>query len=486
MTDSSASLRAERLPASSPNLDTLVPHLLAAKRSLSCVEYVSRANDLVTSTRQALETHTILTARTIFIGNGCKAQISTLDHVYEHDKNIAREAGDDFHEVIDKLDAAESKLRNTLDLLRSTLVDSKLRHEGEEPKYLADFVDETGVQTLMDNIRQSIDSTGRARKTFDQAIEALDGEIVQIKELLASEPETSDTLTLTNSHLRSPVPDILQSMEIQAGEMARNLESLVKHFDLCVTAIKHTEGGGAAASELALDLPDGMNLNISADDGPLERIDDQEMRDMLEVLEKDAGEVEEVVLEIKEAISEVEANAERVKTFGQRLANELSRTIAAFNHLEDLGSRLPGYITQSQIFIYRWDEDRGKIDEYMDDLEGLRDFYSSFINAYDNLLIEVGRRKDVEKRIAKIRQEAMAKIERLVQEETSERQAFRQEQGDFLPVDIWPGLVTAPTRYEISKVDGAADSIPDISASVINKAIKRVSAQRKDLKSSVK
>ena len=485
MAGSPATLPTKELRASSLNLDTLVPHLLAAKRSLSCVEYVSHANDLVTSTRQALETHTILTARTLFIRNGCKAQISTLDHVYEHNQSIAREAGDDFHEVIDKLDAAEEKLRNTLDLLRSTPVDSKLRREGEEPRHLADFVDETGVQTLMGNIRQSIDSTGRARKTFDQATEALDGEIRRIKELLTSDPGISDSLTI-NSNLRSPVPDFLQSMEIQAGEMARNLESLVKHFDLCVTAIKHTEGGGAAASKIARDLPDGMALNLSADDEPLERITDQEMIDMLEVLEKDAGEVEEVVLEVKEAILEVEANAERVKAFGQRLTDELSRTITAFNHLEDLGSRLPGYITQSQIFIYRWDEERGKIDEYMDDLEGLRDFYSNFINAYDNLLIEVGRRKDVEKRIAKIRQEAIAKIERLVQEETSERQAFRQEQGDFLPVDIWPGLVTAPIRYEISKVEGPADSIPDISASVINKAIKRVSAQHKDQKSSIK
>ena len=485
MVDFSTNLRAEGLHASSLRLDSLVPHLLAAKRSLSCVEYVSQANDLVTSTRQALETHTILTARTLFIRNGCKAQISTLDHVYEHDKNIAREAGDDFHEVIDKLDAAEEKLRNTLDLLRSTPVDSKLRREGEEPKHLADFVDETGVQTLMGNIRQSIDSTGQARKTFDQAIEALDEEIGQIKELLKSDRGISDTLTI-NNNIRSPVPDILQSMEIQAGEMARNLESLVKHFDLCVTAIKHTEGGGAAASKIARDLPGGMALNLSAADEPLERITDQEMIDMLEVLEKDAGEVEEVVLEVKEAISEVEANAERVKAFGQRLTDELSRTITAFNYLEDLGSRLPGYITQSQIFIYRWDEERGKIDEYMADLEGLRGFYSNFINAYDNLLIEVGRRKDVEKRIAKIRQEAIAKIERLVQEETSERHAFRQEQGDFLPVDIWPGLVTAPTRYEISKVEGPADSIPDISASVINKAIKRISAQHKDPKSSIK
>ena len=479
MADSSTSLRTEELPGSSPTLDTLVPHLLAAKRSLSCVEYVSHANDLVTNARKALETHTISTAKTIFIRNGCKAQIATLEHVSEHNQKIAHEAGDEFHEVVTNLDAAESRLRKTLALLRSTSVDRNLRHEDEEPKQLADFVDETGVRTLMENVKQSIDTMGQARNIFDQTIEVLNEEHEKIKELLISKPSETER-SLSNVDLQSPVPELLQSMELQAGEMARNLESLVKHFDLCVTAIKHTEGGGAAASRIARDLPDGMELNLGIDDGPLERVSDEEMSDMLDVLEKDADEVDEVVAEIKTTVSEIEANAARVKVFGQHLADELSKTIAAFNLLERLGDGLPGYITQGQIFAYKWDEEKAKIDDYMNELEALRDFYCNFINAYDNLLIEVGRRKDVERRINKVRQEALAKIERLVHEETIERQAFRQEQGDYLPVDIWPGLVASPARYEINRVEGASDSIPDISASVINKAIKRVSAQRKE------
>ena len=474
----SPKLRAQELPAASTTLETLVPHLLAAKRSLSCVEHVSHANDIANTTRQSLEHHTILTARTLFIRNGSKAQLSTLDRVREHTTSIAREAGDEFQNVIDNLDSAESRLRKTLEQLRSTQVDRKLRVEEEEPKYLSDFVDETGVQTLLSDIKESINNTGQARKTFDQAIESLEDEIEKIKELLASTNENAEEST-THIELQSPVPEILHTMESQASDMARNLESLVKHFDLCVTAIKHTEGGGAAASMIARDLPDGMDLKLGTDEGPLERFSDAEMKDMLEVLEKDAGEVDEVVNEMKTIVTEIEANAERVEALGGRLNFELSRTIEAFKLLQDLGNRLPGYITQSQIFAYQWDEERGKIHDYIKDLDGWRGFYSNFIHAYDNLLIEVGRRKDVEKRIARIRQDALTKIDRLVQEETMERQAFRQEQGDFLPVDIWPGLVKAPAKYELNKVEGAADSIPDISASVINKAIKRVSAQRK-------
>ncbi|KAI4147970.1 MAG: hypothetical protein LQ340_005295 [Diploschistes diacapsis] len=479
MNTSSSSLRAEELPTSSPTLDTLVPHLLAAKRSLSCVEHVSHANDLVAGTRQAIETHTILAARTLFIQNGSKAQITTLDHVREHIISIEREAGDEFHAIIENLDAAESRLRDTLDLLRSTRVDPNLRLGDEELKYLADFVDETGVQTLMDNIKESIDTTARARKAFEQANITFEEEVRHVEGLLTSRLEGSECPT-SGGKLRLSVLNLLQSMELQAGEMAKNLESLVKHFDLCVTAIKHTEGGGAAASRIVQDLPGGMDLNLEADDAPVEQISEEEMKDMLEVLENDAAEVEEVVTEIKDAVSEIQANAERVNVLGRQLTEELSRIIAAFHLLEELGNKLPSYITQSQIFAYQWDEEKVKIEEYVNDLESLRAFYSKFIHAYDNLLIEVGRRKDVERRIAKIRQEAFARIERLIQEETQERQAFKEEQGDFLPIDIWPGLVTAPARYELNQVEGATDSIPDISASVINKAIRRVAGQRKD------
>jgi autophagy-related protein 17 len=476
MPSPSSSIHADDQLTASPTLDTLIPHLLAARRSLSCVEHVSRANYLVSSTRQSLEDHTIITARTLFVRNGSKAQTATLDRVRAYTTSIAREAGDEFQEVIEKLDAAETRLRTTLAQLKSTPVDSKLRPEGEEPKHLVDFVDETGVQKLTSSIRESIDTTIQARKSFDESITALGEETERVKELLSS--RRMDSITDLGQDTRSPVPEILSYMEQHAEDMAKNLESLVKHFDLCVTAIKHTEGGGAAASKIAQDLPGGMDLDIGKDEGPLERISDEEMSEILGVLAKDAAEVDDVVAEIKDSIAEMEASAERVTAFGDYLAAEFARTSAAFHLLEEVGQKLPGYITQSQIFTYRWDEERGKISEYMDDLENLRAFYSNFISAYDSLLIEVGRRKDVERRISKIRQEAILRIDRLVQEEIEERQSFRQEQGDFLPVDIWPGLVMAPARYELNRIEGSMDSIPDISASVINKAIKRVSQQR--------
>ena len=479
MASSTSSLPPEDNSTSSTPLDSLISHLVAAKRSLSCVEHVSRANYLVTETRRALEHHTILTARLLFIKHGSNSQLAILGQIRDHKQSVAHETSLEFDAVISSLDAAESKLRTALDQLRATSIEPQLRPAEEAPRSLADFVDETGVETLLAAIKESIDITEAARQGFNESIEALEIETSNIKDLLSSRHEKSSTKYL-QENLKSPVPQILQNMEEHAQDMAQNLESLVKHFDLCVTAIKHTEGGGAAASNITRDLPEDVRLDWSDDDGPLEPMSDDERRGMLEVLMKDVSEVEEVVNEIKEDIAEMEADFEQVVAFGKHLAEEFARTTTAFKLLEEIGFKLPNYITQSQVFIYRWDDEKAKVEDYLTDLAELRDFYAGFLLAYDKLLIEVGRRKDMEKRIAKVRQDAIAKIDKLVEEEVAERSSFKQEQGDFLPADIWPGLMTPPVRYDLVVADGSADSVPDISASIINRAIKRAQVRTKE------
>jgi autophagy-related protein 17 len=43
-----------------------------------------------------------------------------------------------------------------MDILRSTMVESAFRPENEEPRSLLDFVDEEGVETMRDALKESI------------------------------------------------------------------------------------------------------------------------------------------------------------------------------------------------------------------------------------------------------------------------------------------------------------------------------------------
>ena len=475
MASSTSSLAPEQHdPASPPSLEVLVAHLLAAKRSLSCVEQVYRANDLVIQTRQALEDQTKLIARTVFLHNGSVAQVQLLGHVLSHVRNIAQEGESDLQSVLQVLDLSESRLRQTLQQLRATVVEPSLRPVDEPSKSLVDFVDESGVEGLLGAIKESIDATVAARQTFKKSNKLLEDETAHVKNLLEAQDGRGSAGELSNG-LQSPIPDILQGMDERAQEMADNLESLVKHFDMCVTAIKHTEGGGAAAQNITTDLPEGVELGLTNEDDPLS---EEERTEMLTVLEKDASEAEEVVIEIKDRSTEIEAYFEQSVAHYDLLSETHAREITAFKLLEEVGGKLPAYILQSQIFLAKWEDEKVKIEERMDELEVLRGFYDGFLRAYDKLIIEIGRRKAMESKIAKVAQEAMGKIDRLYAEDVADRDSFRQEQGDFLPVDIWPGLMLPPKRYKVSPEDENASSVPDISASVIQRAIRRVSGRQ--------
>jgi autophagy-related protein 17 len=471
------SLQSEPSALTQVPLDTLVSHLLASKRSLSSVTHVYRANELVTSTRKSLETTIITSARTEFLRSGIDSQVRILDRVRKNTEGVANESAAEFAAVIQTLDVADERLRKTLDLLRGTMVEATLRPPEEEKKSLMDFVDETGMAGLMENIEGSINAANGAHAEFRDTNAGFDEDVKTIKELLTKKKplEISDS---AGEHAILPVHEILHDMEDHAKDMADNLESLVTHFDLCVTAIKHTEGGGDAAQRLADDLPGGMDLGQAATSGPTDPIGEDERLEMLEVLQKDASQVEDVVTEIKDHIAEMETQHELVTAHVKRLTEEHDNTISAFKLLENIGSTLPGFITQSHLFVMRWDDEKSKIEERMAELESLRFFYEGFLGAYDNLLIEIGRRKVLEQKMEKVAQDATARMQKLYEEDEEERDVFRKEQGEFLPRDIWPGLTAEPLKYEILPIGGGErGKVPEISKSVVQQAIRRVNAR---------
>jgi autophagy-related protein 17 len=60
-------------------------------------------------------------------------------------------------------------------------------------------------------------------------------------------------------------------------------------------------------------------------------------------------------------------------------------------------------------------------------------------------------------------------------DEVERREEFKAELGEFLPIDIWPGLMNPPIRYEVSAVGEEANNLPDLKKSVIEKAMARIS-----------
>jgi autophagy-related protein 17 len=78
------------------SLQTLVTHLLASKRSLSSIDTVWRANEIVTAARVALEESVILSARTEFLRNGISGQVKILKRVRGGIEDVYKDGQRDF------------------------------------------------------------------------------------------------------------------------------------------------------------------------------------------------------------------------------------------------------------------------------------------------------------------------------------------------------------------------------------------------------
>ena len=525
----------EKNPAGpKPQLETLISHLLAAKRSLSSINHVWRANEIVNTARTSLEESVVVAARTGFLRRGLKNQLRLLYEIRAEAEDISQRGRAQFASVLEELDTADDRLKLTLSRLRETVVDPAFRPDGEEPKSLHDFVDERGIEELQTALKGAIDRTNAAQVQLDRSNYAFDEELGLMQQALSRpgttvEPVSSRSSTsismssvgTSNAGLPSPsaFSAMLRSLESHAQEMADLLESLVRHFDLCVTAVKHTEGGGAAARSITGDMPTGVHLGVrvgdETEDGddvnantPLEPMTDDDYEEMLNVLTRDAAEAEDVVLEIQYRIGCMETILEEVLTQRDALVSTNSTTTEIFKRLSSLASNhLPECIKQAHAFTQVWNEEHDRIRAGMADLFDLRSLYVGFFDAYDGLILEVARRKHVRQGVDRVLREAGMKLDELYDEDVNAREAFRVEHGDYLPSDIWPGLGRSPMKVKFVQVssdrlDGVTgelesepheqaeaankdentdggDYIPDLPKQVIDNAVSRCRARAK-------
>ncbi|CAI7614223.1 unnamed protein product [Penicillium pancosmium] len=443
-------------PDALPNLETLVSYLIVAKRGLSSYHYVWRANEIVTEARTALEDSVAVSSRTTFLRRGLNSQLRLLYNVRSEVAEISKRGRSDFADALKNLDAADARLRDTLDLLRETIVHASFRPKDEESRTLHDFVDERGVEELHTAMKDSIDRTNSARGELDTSNREFDDELESIRQALhryrsatklassrASMSSSSPSASESDLQAVSSMPGMLQSLEEHARKMARNLESLANHFDLCVKVLKHTEGGGAAARSITGDMPTDVSgegvLRIEETlDAPQAPISQKEYRDMLQVIVNDTPVAEDVVVEFQDRINDMESIFEQVMIQRDALLSISNATLEVHRHLSTLASTgLPRYIAQAHNFTHVWSEENDRINSGLTELSDLHALYEGFLNAVEKVL-----------------QDTQHKLSQLYEEDVSAREAFRVEQGDFLPSDIWPGIGRAPMQVEFLRVSG--------------------------------
>jgi autophagy-related protein 17 len=474
-------------PKPATQLEGLIAHLLASKRSLSSIHHVHRATTILSRARSVLETTTVLVARTTFLQRSLASQLKILRGVQFELEEIVHSSQSELSSILRELDEAGKRLEQTVHRLKDTKVepgfrssDSKTSGRSEDEsaveskETLHDFVDDAPVEELKDSLKASIDEIQQAKAEMDQSLQEFEEDLQSVNNVLRGKTATSSS---SSSSFQPPnIPAILKTLESHAKDMATSLESLVQHFDLCVTAIQHTGGGGVeVAKNLEISkLPEGVSME--GFQAPTHSITEDEKKEMIDVLDNDAAEVEEVVVEIQDRISQMEARLDLVVLWKEKTEGEYEEVMAAMNSLEEVGARLSSYIKQSQAFVTKWSEEKLKIEDGMRGLEDLRDVYRNFLGAYDGLIVEVARRKAVKNQMEKTVREAYSKLRQLYDEDVEEREAFRLDQGEYLPMDIWSGLSDPPPKYTFSRTGDDREVFPDLPRKTVEEALKRLKA----------
>ena len=463
-------------------LDVLISHLLASKRSLNSIHIVHHATNVLSEARNALEATTVLAARTNYLRRSFADQLKILQKVQFELEDVSRSTQVEISTALQELDFADERLTETIQSLKSTKVeagfkpssspDTKDLQPGGPKDSLHDFVDAAPMGELKDRLKTAIDTIQEEKHKSEDSMRNLAEDLESVSQALSVKTASSSSI---RSELQpQDVAALLKGMDNHATEMGQGLESLVKHFDLCVSSIKHTEGGGAMIAHTVSvgQLPEGISLDDF--DTPTEELTTDEKKEMLNIVGNDAAEVDDVVAEIQERIEEMENRLEQLLRWKEEKRTRYDEVVNASKTLEHVSSRLAGYVGQSCMFAAKWSEEKAKIEEGIAGLIDLCEVYGNFLEAYDGLLVEVVRRKGLRKEVDKIVQDTQTRLQKLYNSDLAERDAFRSNQGRYLPSDIWQGLTDLPARFSISRVDDGTRSIPDIRPRTVEEARNRL------------
>ena len=387
-------------------------------------------------------------------------------------------------QILQDLDTAFGGLQSTLAVLRDTPIEAVLQPPGTPQKHLFDFIDSATVTDLKDSLRACIDRYNEARSSLNDSNDSFDTALDNLHSSIDNVPKTPVTASTP-----SPIPSLYHDLEGHAKEAAQAFQSLVRHYDLCVTALRHTEGGSAAATQATGDAPVPSGDDFSA---PPEPMTEEERQEMLTVLGKDAAEVEDVVSEIRERGSEMTFLLSQIETHITHLRNEDSALNSVLCMISHVTSEVKSHIATSRSFHASWLEDtRPTLLSGIEEWENQREFYERFDLAYAELLVEIASRRRRHEKAKRKAEEAQKELDRLRADDERAREHFTLQQGDFLPLDIWPGLRDPPRKYEVRAVgleraeegeeapedEESGDimrSIPQLGRNVVERALTRV------------
>lgn len=432
-------------------LEDLVNYLVASKRSLNTQTVLWRATEIVSTARDLLEENAVLAAKNAAIRAIVEQQVDALEAIRRGVHVVESEVEVEYKQLLHDVDTAFSGLTATLTILRETPIEAVLQPPGTPQKHLYDFIDSATVSNLEADLRACIDRHNEAHAALDDSTDAFDTSLDNLHSSLDNVP-----ITPSSPDNPSPIPALYHELETHAKEVAQAFQSLVSHYDLCITALRHTEGGSAAATQAVADTPMPSHSSPTfADPISPDPISEEERNHMLTILHKDALQVDAVISEIRLRGTEMDYLVNHLTNHISHLRSESTALSSILHILSRTSIAAKSHIAASHTFHTHYtSHTRPALLTGIDEASTQREFYTRFDLAYAELLVEIAARRRRYEKMAKKAAEAQRELDRLGKEDERAREAFTRAQGDYLPLDIWRGLGSRAGRWVVREVRG--------------------------------
>ena len=250
---------------------------------------------------------------------------------------------------------------------------------------------------------------------------------VQIPTSLPPLSSSSSPHQPTESRSYTTLPE---KQDYHAHHLALLLTSLAQHYDQTSSALKDHESHGHIQP---VDL------------------------ETLEILERDASEVSEVLEEMEDHVREIEHSSDVIQAHTARVYDTYTSIVNIFHQLETYGKEgLPSHLSSVRDFEARAAVHRRHIQALKQEMFNLVQYYTNFSAAYAALLVEVKRRTEAHAHTSLLVSEINTKLQSLYDQEVRARQGFMDLHAAFLPQDLWTGITDPPTRVIVNVEQGGA------------------------------
>lgn len=371
------------------------------------------------------------------IAKQCQFLYDNILHVGIEENLITKQWGDDtMTQLTDEMRLWQGKIDNQIKTLKDTpnlLASTGITTEGEKKFSLADYISQDNVDLLKNKIQEipSIEKhINNIRNQYNQLNKKVKDKLINsrlkdLQTLIKNEfsMRSSDLITLVDIY-----PKDLIEAENDLGSI---LISLTTHFDRCKLLFRNT----------------GLDKNNMSQEISYQTNNDSQLKNSLsktdyiglyKIVKKDNDELPSILATIYEIIDDIESVLTKS---GRLLDQKRTMNITIKGKITKFLNALTKYNEYLTIFedistlISNFKESCQKD---IETIKELYEFYEQFQDSYKNLLKESQRRESVAMMMENILQDCEKKLKSLGIDDLNQRQHFLEENGNYLPGNIWP------------------------------------------------